>query len=582
MFRTVKRLIDWTGNYKKRVYIGFIFAFLNGIFTALPIMLASYGLNAILNDFSGKEPLDHTLIWKLLFSVIVCVLLRFVFSYLRAITQESVGYEATAEQRIKLGNLFKKVSLGFFNHNNIGELSSAATTDLSFIEMYCMHMIDIVVNGHITVVVMIISLTIFCPVAGVISLIGLLISTCIMYALEKISHRNAVLHQKAQDEIVENTIEYLRGMQVVKAFKQEGAAVEGIRNAFQNHKKVNIKLELEYCPYNCLHQLILKTTSIGVVIASAYLTLNGSMPIFVMLMLDMFSFVLFNHLEKVNSAIHVIEVINATLNKLDSIQKAEEIDKNGKDISLDAYDIEFQNVSFAYDKKTVLSDVSFTLPQGATTAIVGPSGSGKTTICNLIARFYDVNKGSIRIDGHNIKEMTCESILRNISMVFQKVYLFNDTIANNIKFGNPDATYEDIIAAAKKARCHEFIEAFPNGYETIVEEGGANLSGGEKQRISIARAILKNSPIIILDEATASIDTENEHMIQQAITELTKGKTVIVIAHRLATIENADQILVIDKGKVVQKGTHQELIKQEGLYQRFISIREQAEGWSFA
>ena len=581
MFRTVKRLIDWTGNYKKRVYIGFIFAFLNGIFTALPIMLASYGLNAILNDFSGKEPLEHTLIWKLLFSVIVCVLLRFVFSYLRAITQESVGYEATAEQRIKLGNLFKKVSLGFFNHNNIGELSSAATTDLSFIEMYCMHMIDIVVNGHITVVVMIISLTIFCPVAGVISLIGLLISTCIMYALEKISHRNAVLHQKAQDEIVENTIEYLRGMQVVKAFKQEGAAVEGIRNAFQNHKKVNIKLELEYCPYNCLHQLILKTTSIGVVIASAYLTLNGSMPIFVMLMLDMFSFVLFN-LEKVNSAIHVIEVINATLDKLDSIQKAEEIDKNGKDISLDAYDIEFQNVSFAYDKKTVLSDVSFTLPQGATTAIVGPSGSGKTTICNLIARFYDVNKGSIRIDGHNIKEMTCESILRNISMVFQKVYLFNDTIANNIKFGNPDATYEDIIAAAKKARCHEFIEAFPNGYETIVEEGGANLSGGEKQRISIARAILKNSPIIILDEATASIDPENEHMIQQAITELTKGKTVIVIAHRLATIENADQILVIDKGKVVQKGTHQELIKQEGLYQRFISIREQAEGWSFA
>lgn len=203
-------------------------------------------------------------------------------------------------------------------------------------------------------------------------------------------------------------------------------------------------------------------------------------------------------------------------------------------------------------------------------------------LCNLIARFYDVNKGTIRIDGHNIKDMTCESILRNISMVFQKVYLFNDTIANNIKFGNPNATYEDIVAAAKKARCHEFITSFPNGYETIVEEGGANLSGGEKQRISIARAILKNSPIIILDEATASIDPENEHMIQQAITELTKGKTVIVIAHRLATIENADQILVIDNGKVVQKGTHQELIKQEGLYQRFISIREKAEGWSFA
>lgn len=582
MFRTVKRLIDWTGNYKKRVYAGFIFAFLNGIFTALPIMLAAYGLDAVLNDFNGKAALDKTLIWKLLCAVIACVLLRFISSYLRAITQESVGYEATAEQRIKLGNLFKKVSLGFFNHNNIGELSSAATTDLSFIEMHCMHMIDIVVNGHITVAVMIISLTIFCPEAGMISLTGLLISAWIMHALEKISHRNAVLHQKAQDEIVENTIEYLRGMQVVKAFKQEGAAVEGIRNAFQNHKKVNIKLELEYCPYNCLHQLILKTSSVGVVIASAYLSLNGRMPVFIMLMLDMFSFVLFNHLEKVNSAIHVIEVINATLDKLDSIQKAEEIDKEGTDVPLNAYDIAFQNVSFAYDQKAVLSDLNFTLPQGATTAIVGPSGSGKTTICNLIARFYDVNRGTIRIDGHNIKDMTCESILRNISMVFQKVYLFNDTIANNIKFGNPNASYEDIVAAAKKARCHEFIISLPKGYETVVEEGGSNLSGGEKQRISIARAILKNAPIVILDEATASIDPENEHIIQQAITELTKGKTVIVIAHRLATIENADQILVIEKGRIVQKGTHQTLMKQEGIYRRFISIREQAEGWSFA
>lgn len=229
-----------------------------------------------------------------------------------------------------------------------------------------------------------------------------------------------------------------------------------------------------------------------------------------------------------------------------------------------------------------MQNISFSIPQGSTTAIVGPSGSGKTTICNLIARFYDVDSGEVTVGGEDVRNMTCDCLLRNISMVFQKVYLFHDTIENNIRFGNPSATQEEIIEAAKKARCHDFIMALPDGYETVIGEGGSTLSGGEKQRISIARAILKNANIVILDEATASIDPENEHLIQQAISELTIGKTVIVIAHRLATIEHADQILVVDKGQVVQKGTHQELVQQEGLYRRFITIREQAEGWSIA
>ena len=236
----------------------------------------------------------------------------------------------------------------------------------------------------------------------------------------------------------------------------------------------------------------------------------------------------------------------------------------------------------AYDTVPVLRNISFSIPQGSTTAIVGPSGSGKTTICNLIARFYDVDSGEVTVGGEDVRNMTCDSLLRNISMVFQKVYLFHDTIENNIRFGKPSATKEEIIEAAKKARCHDFIMALPDGYETVIGEGGSTLSGGEKQRISIARAILKNANIVILDEATASIDPENEHLIQQAISELTIGKTVIVIAHRLATIEHADQILVVDKGQVVQKGTHQQLVQQEGLYRRFITIREQAEGWSIA
>ena len=267
------------------------------------------------------------------------------------------------------------------------------------------------------------------------------------------------------------------------------------------------------------------------------------------------------------------------MDQLEELKVSNFIDRDGKDIPLTGHDIEFCHVDFGYDTRMVLHDVSFRIPEKTMTAIVGPSGSGKSTICNLIARFYDVQSGSIVVGGHDVRELTCDSLLQNISMVFQNVYLFNDTIRSNIRFGNPEATEDEIIAAAKAARCHDFIMALPNGYDTVIGEGGGTLSGGEKQRISIARAMLKNAPIIILDEATASVDPENEHLIQQAISELTKGKTVITIAHRLATIENADQILVIDGGTVAQQGTHRELICQEGRYKEFIRIREQAEGW---
>lgn len=438
------------------------------------------------------------------------------------------------------------------------------------------------ISAYITVIVLMLFLVFCNPLAGGIALAGVLLSALFLHLLEARSRKNAPAHQKTQDDMVESSIEYLRGMQVVKAFKQEGVSIAGIRKAYNDSKKINIKIEVEYMPFNCLHLFSLKAASIAIVSVAALLTYNGSMELPTMLMLDMFSFMIFGSVEAMNNAAHVLEVIDTTLNKLDGIEHADMIDKDGKDISLHNTDITFHDVTFSYDKVPVLRNISFFIPQGSTTAIVGPSGSGKTTICNLIARFYDVDSGEVTVGGEDVRNMTCDSLLRNISMVFQKVYLFHDTIENNIRFGNPGATKEEIIEAAKKARCHDFITALPDGYETVIGEGGSTLSGGEKQRISIARAILKNAKIVILDEATASIDPENEHLIQQAISELTIGKTVIVIAHRLATIEHADQILVVDKGQVVQKGTHQQLVQQEGLYRRFITIREQAEGWSIA
>ena len=582
MFGMIKRLIGWTGKYKKRVYIGFIYAFINSIFTSLPIMLATYGLGLVFDDYKGIRTFDNDQIIYIFLLMILVIGGRFLFSYLRAVTQESVGCEATAEQRIRLGNIFKRVSLGFFYSNNMGEISSAVTTDLSFIEMLSMNMINTVVNGYITVLVMILFLLFYCPLAGIISLSGIVLSALFLYIAAKISDKNASIHQKAQDSIVENTIEFLRGMQTIKAFKQEGVSVQGIRKAYKNHKDVNIKIELENCPYNCLHQFVLKAASVGIIAVSAYLTYTRKMDVNIMLMMDMFSFVMFSQIEPLSNAIHVIEVVNKTLDKLEKIEKADIIDKGGQNIELKRHDIKFSDVCFSYDKKQILNNISFYIPEGSTTAIVGPSGSGKTTICNLIARFYDVNSGVITVGDKNIKDITCDSLLKNISMVFQKVYLFNDTIKNNILFGNPNASDNEVINAAIKAHCHEFISKLPNGYDTIIGDGGATLSGGEKQRISIARAILKDSPIIILDEATASVDPENEHLIQNAINSLTKGKTVIVIAHRLATIQDADQILVIDNGDVVQKGNHLELINQDGIYKNFINIKESAEGWSIS
>ena len=300
-----------------------------------------------------------------------------------------------------------------------------------------------------------------------------------------------------------------------------------------------------------------------------------------MVFVDIMSFMAFASAENLSSAFHVLHVIDHTLDKLDRLTGADFIDEDGKDLTSASHTIAFEDVSFAYDRRLVLQNVTCTFPENSFTAIVGPSGSGKTTMCSLIARFYDVDKGRITLGGEDLRKYTCDSILKQLSIVFQEVYLFHDTILDNIRFGKPDASMEEVVEAAKKARCHEFIMQLPDGYQTIVGEGGSTLSGGEKQRISIARAILKDAPIIILDEATSSVDPENEHLIQSAIRELVRGKTVIAIAHRLPTIEQADQILVLDRGRIVQAGTHQQLSRQEGIYREFVKIRERSEQWSF-
>lgn len=579
MFKTMKRIIRWAGRYKKRLYLGSVCSFFSSLATAIPTMVAAYALDKAIQAYWTNTAIEPALIWQTLWIIVGSIALNFLLSYLRAVLQESIGTEVAAGQRIHLGDVLKRVPLGYFSQNSVGDILAGVTTELSVLELQGMKMVDAVINGYAKFIAIVLCLIFFSPVAAAISVIGVVLSALALHGISRHSEKTATTAHEAVENMSGAAIEYIRGLSIVKSFGQEGASTQSFRSANKALKDIRIGIEKGFTPFNCLHLFALKLASMGIVFICAWQAAQGQMSMAFFLMFVLFSFVMFGSVENINDAAHLLGVIDSAMDKLEALENAEYIDLDGTDIKPTSYDIEFKDVSFGYDDRMVLHDLNFTIPQNATTAIVGPSGGGKTTLCNLIARFYDVNSGTITLGGTDIRIFTCDSLLRNISMVFQNVYLFRDTIKNNIKFGRPDAADEQIIAAAKAARCHDFIMALPDGYDTVIGEGGSSLSGGEKQRISIARAMLKDAPIVILDEATASIDPENEHLIQEAISALTHGKTIITIAHRLATIENADQILVIDGGTVAQRGTHEELLEQEGTYKTFIKIREQAEGW---
>jgi ATP-binding cassette subfamily B protein IrtB len=579
MFHSIKRLLHWAGGYRKRLYLGCLCSFFSVWCTAIPIVIAAWTLGLVIADFRGENSLEWNIIWLSLFGIVISIFLRYIFSYWKAKLQESIGYEIAAEERLKIGNVLKRVSLGYFSKNSTGDILTAITGDLSSLELQGMKLIDAIVNGYINLLAIVIILLIVCPMAALTSLVGAILSALALNGISKKSRKNAPTKQISQERITDASLEYIHGLPIVKSFGQEGASIEEWKTACEKHKDINLKIMHGFVPNNCLHLLALKIASVLLILISGIFTIQGNLTISIFLLIAMFAFMIFGAVENMNDSVHMLGLIDTSMDKLENIENAEFIDEAGRDFSIASYNIDFTDVSFGYGKIEVLHNLSFQIPQNTTTAIVGPSGSGKSTICNLITRFYDVNSGSVKIGGHDVREFTCDSLLKNISMVFQNVYLFNDTIRNNIKFGKSDATEDEIIEAAKKACCHDFIMALPEGYDTMIGEGGSSLSGGEKQRISIARAMLKDAPIVILDEATASIDPENEHLIQEAISALTHGKTIITIAHRLATIENADQILVIDGGTVAQRGTHKELLQQEGTYKKFIQIREQVEGW---
>ncbi len=578
MFKSIQRIIHWCGELKGRLYAGFAVSLFSTWFSAAPVMIAAYTIGLLIDEARGGPEFDENWVWFSLVLIVVFVFLRFLFDYLRAKFQESISYELAARDRLAVGSILKRVSLGYFQKVSTGEILNAVTTGLNALENMGIRMIDTMVGGYLNCLCIFLCLAVFNPLVSMIAIAGVALSFLFLLGISHYSVKNAPAAATADRDMATAAVEYARGLSVVKSFGQGGAALASMKKACDS-KRVRLKIECGFIPNNCGHLLALRLASAALVLSSAYLGMSGQMPLSVMLMFCLFSFTIFGGVEPIADTAHILGVIDEAMDQLDRLKTEESIDEAGKDIRLESFDIGFHDVSFGYDSRKVLEHVSFTIPQNTMTAIVGPSGGGKTTVCNLLARFYDVWSGSVTIGGRDVREFTCDSLLSNISMVFQNVYLFHDTIRKNICFGKPDATEEEMVEAAKAACCHEFISALPDGYDTVVGEGGSTLSGGEKQRVSIARAILKNAPVVILDEATASVDPENEHLIQQAISSLTRGKTIIVIAHRLATIENADQILVIDDGRVAQRGTHAELIAQDGIYRKFVSIRQSAEGW---
>lgn len=484
-----------------------------------------------------------------------------------------------ANRRIEIGNKLKTVPMGFLNNKNLGNITGVMTSVLDDVENNAPVVLVVMVTGLISTLVFTVMLFLFDIRIGLIVTIGIFVYLFLTSKMDKKSADVAEIRQRTQRNLVGSILEHIKAMPVVKSFNLTGEGDEKVRNAIEDSANSNLSMEKAITPYLIAQNLTLQLFSVIMIIFALKFYISGTMSLSNVVMTIIMSFTVFNQISLAGSQTATLRVVSSSIDEANQLYNMPAMDIEGKMFDVKDFDIRFQNVDFSYNSQEVLKDINCLIPENKLTAIVGPSGSGKTTMCNLISRFWDVNRGSVKIGGIDVRDLKLENLMSNISMVFQRVYLFEDSIENNIKFGNQDATKEEVIEAAKKASCHDFIMKLPEKYDTIIGEGGASLSGGEKQRISIARAMLKNANIIIFDEATANVDPENEDKLQNAIENLTRDKTVIMIAHRLKTIENADQIIVLNEGKIENIGIHKDLVKTEGTYKKFVELRSKAENW---
>ena len=574
MIETFKKIWQFAGDEKKNINQSVWISFLSAILQMFQVGAIYLVIRALTEGAQGGRTA-----WLALLFELISIFGGAVTASFSKMHQTHAGYFMAADRRIAIADRMKSVPMGFFSANSLGQVSGVCTTVVGSIESMVPMVLVNILSGLITTAVFTLLLLLWNWRIGLIALAGIAVYLLVVSAMEKKSAAIAQDSQKSQTALTEAVLETVQGMSVVKSFNLTGKGDKKLQDALEYHRRSNLQVEHVMTPYTAAQEAVLQIASVAMMAAAVALWIGGSLTLPDALMAVVVSFLVFSQVKLFGMGISMLRLAGAAIDRTVETEQMPRLEEKGKAVSPQRHDIVFDHVNFSYEAKPILRDVSVTLPDKTTTAIVGPSGSGKTTFCNLVARFWDVDSGSVRIGGTDVRDYTLASLMDQISMVFQNVYLFADTIENNIKFGCPEATHAQVVEAARKACCDDFISALPEGYDTAIGEGGASLSGGEKQRISIARAMLKDAPIIILDEATANVDPENEDRLQKAIEALTHEKTVLMIAHRLKTVRGADQILVLDGGRIVQQGRHEELIAQSGIYADFVGGRKETAGW---
>lgn len=559
---------------RSEFYRSIVLGVLAALFSALKIPAIGVMLGAILaGGVTAKTILMSLSI--MLISVIGSSILK----YRATALQTDGGYSTTANKRVQIAEHLRYLPMGYFSENSLGVITSVTTNTMDNLSGVSTRVVMLVTEGIFSTAVMTLAVFLFDWRVGLLIIAGLVVYYAVNHALQMKSEQTTHRKFTGDTAVVEQVLEFIKGIAEVKSYSLIGKYNRRLNAAIEENVDANTDMELKLLPLMLAQNVVAKLIDVGVVVLSLVLYTNGHMELLNCIMLCICAFLLTEGLEQAGTQSSLLRVVDTCVNQATDILNLPTMDISGAELTPERHDLCAEDVRFSYGEKPIINGITLDIPEGTTAAIVGPSGGGKTTLCHLLSRFWDVDGGQVILGGHDVREYDMDSLMQNFSFVFQNVYLFHDTIANNIRFGQPDAPMEQVIAAAKKARCHDFIRKLPQGYDTVIGEAGSSLSGGERQRLSIARAMMKDAPIIILDEATANVDPENEKELMEAIQELTRKKTVIMIAHRLKTVRHADQILVVDKGQIVQRGTHDELMTQDGIYRRFISGREKAVGW---
>ena len=578
MFGILSKFFKFSGKEnEKKFMISILLGIIEALASAMKIPAIMYILMGLINKESmGKYIMGATLM------MLCAIVISIICKRFSTVLQTEGGYNASAFTRIKIAEHLRYLPMGYFNANSIGEISSVTTNTMEILGDIAARVVMLTTQGILETSMIILMILIFDWRIGLISIAGVIVFFIINSLMQNAGKKYSEEKVSCDIELVNQIMEYLQGISEVKSYNLLGKQAKKLNDANEACQNINTKMELLFVPYHFLQGIVTKVTAAIIIIASASFYIHGTMNSINAIGMTISSFMLYSSLECAGNYSSLLHIVSVCVDKANAILKLDTMDIDGKDITPARHDIKLDHITFSYNQRKIIDDISLTIPEKTTTAIVGPSGGGKTTLCNLIARFWDEDSGTVTLGGINVKDYSMNSLMNNFAFVFQRVYLFADTIENNIKFGNQDATHEEVVAAAKKACCHDFITALPDGYNTVIGEGGATLSGGEKQRISIARASMKDAPVVILDEATANVDPENEKELMEAVEALTQEKTIIMIAHRLKTVRHADQIIVIDQGHIAQQGTHESLMKQEGIYKRFVDTREQAVSWKIA